>query len=166
MRTVTLNEWECEMAQLGAFGRRSEADKKGRKDRYGTPEMDLWTLEVESCAGEIAVAKGWGRYWTPVVADVSEAPHDVSGAYDEHGRLLAPPMNVRQTERQTGGLLFHRADTGLFVLACGTLPTFNCYGPVTVDELKVDGWWRADLARPAYLVPQDVVETIAEGALA
>jgi hypothetical protein len=46
--------------------RRLSAIKRKRPAPYGDPNLNLWGMDIESCAAEMLVAKWLGKYWNRI----------------------------------------------------------------------------------------------------
>ena len=140
---VVLSPAELRYAALAGVDRRLSAMQNARRDRYGEPAHNLWGEDIEACAGELAVAKLVGAYWIPVAR--SPTPGDV-GSWE-----------VRTTWRPDGSLIVHEgdADEAVFVLATGTSPTFDVTFWAYGREAKRSEFWRENVPRPAFFMPQD-----------
>jgi hypothetical protein len=108
----------------------------------------LFENDVQSSAAELAVAKCLGRYWTPASEDPGAIPGDVGAS-----------VQVRWTARHDGGLLLHHGDNDEhpFVLVTGRIPRFMIAGWLWARDGKRAEFWRDDLPRPTFLVPQRVL---------
>jgi hypothetical protein len=97
----------------------------------------------------MAIAKALNRYWTPVRRKPSEIDSDVGGGFE-----------VRSTGRANGCLILHDRDPDelRFILITGALPTFEICGWCYAHEGKDSAYWRSDLSRPAYFVPQSALK--------
>jgi hypothetical protein len=66
---------------------------------------------------------------------------------------------VRSTRLDGGSLILHKTDKNeaIFVLVTGEAPEFKVRGWMRAVDGKQEKWWR-DTKRPAYFVPQSVLE--------
>lgn len=144
MIRVELTDHEMRLAAHAGVERQLEALRLGRQDNHGF-EGDGWGVHIEGACAEVAVAKATGRYWDAVV----RRPEDLAG---DVGRGL----QVRSTRRSNGSLIIHHSDPddAAFVLVVAKPPVFNLVGWIRGRDGKHDEWWRADLPRPAFFVPQ------------
>lgn len=110
---------------------------------------DLWSNDIEATAAEIAFAKAADLYWAP------------QSKPDWDGDVGA--WQIRNTRHEQGKLIVYREDSDLarFVLLVGRAPVFRICGQILGREAKQDRWWATDLARPAFMVPQDALAPFA-----
>jgi len=117
--------------------------KAGRTDAHGRGADDGWTAHIEGAAGEMALAKAMGVYWSGALGNLKA---------DDVG-----PLQVRTRSSHSYDLIVHKTDPDdrAFVLLTGRAPHFIARGWIRGDDAKREEWW-ADPAkgRPAYFVPQ------------
>jgi len=143
---VRLTNAECRQAAYVGINRRLDAMKRESTEVYGSAHNgDYWTVDVEAAAAELAAAKALGRYWSPA-DDPSE---------DREGDL-GDGLQVRHTKRANGCLICHQrdADEHRFFLVVGSMPAFRVVGHILGRDAKKPEWWRTDVHRPAFFVPQ------------
>jgi len=104
-------------------------------------ELNRWEMDIEGVLAEMWLAKQLNVYptgWAGV-----RAP-DVSG------------WEVRHTSREDGSLIIQKndADHLPFALVIGANGKYRCAGWLYGREAKQDKFWRGELKRPAYFVPQ------------
>lgn len=138
---VALSRDEMIFAAVGAVVRNIDALLKGRRTYFGDPWRDLWAANVTGALGECAVAKHYGRYWTPCY-------DDPSGVVDVGTR-----GQVRSTTNQNTGLRLYPRDRDdeAFIQVLVRAP--DCYLAGWVwghegkrDEWARDGGWEVPLA--------------------
>jgi hypothetical protein len=143
---VTLTHAECELAvQVGAR-RRLHALRNATHEVYGKAHRgDYWTVDIEAAAGELAVAKALGVFFSVKDSAAEDrADGDVAGA------------QVRHTQLAHGSLICHDRDHDdhRFFLVTGRMPTFVVRGWILGRDAKSSEYWREDVPRPAFFVPQ------------
>jgi len=145
---VRLSWYEAAEAARAGTQRNIQALSKARRAIYGKPSSD-WDVHIEGCAAERAVAKAYNLYWEPVVENPEELRGDVG--------LGMRSLQVRSTWRRDGRLITHDRDNDehVFVLVVGRLPDFEIKGWILGADAKQKCFWRSDLERPAFFVPQD-----------
>jgi hypothetical protein len=133
--------------------RRISAISKKRLEPYGKPQLDLWGLDIESCAAELLVSRALNQSWTPYASSPDEIISDV-------GRSV----QVRQTSRLNGCLILHDKDNDdhAFVLVVGTSNNQRICGWIRGIAGKQKLFWRTDTGRPAYFVPQSILKPLSE----
>lgn len=143
---VTLTPEECAFAAREGAMRRVRGLLK-RNHRHGEPR-DPWAMDINGCAAEIAFAKGMGMYWWP------RATPDPDGDVGD--------WQVRWTEREDGALILHESDRDdqRFALVIGSMPDYRIAGWMFAAAGKIDAYWRDEVKRPAFFVPQDKLNRI------
>ena len=143
--TIRLSWFEAyQAAQVGAM-RRIEALKRSRPEPHGAPTSDLWGIDVESAAAELAVAKALNTFWHSLASRPEVLPGDVGS------------LQVRSTPLPNGCLIVHHKDESdaPFVLVTGRVPLFDVVGWILGDDAKIDRFWKdPGTGRPAFFVPQ------------
>ncbi len=126
--------------------RHIKARQKNRVHINGRP-LDPWGVDIEGAIAELAFAKWCGVYW-PGSTDPDRDDGDVLG------------YGVRSTTHEHGCLLLHEcdADAREFVLLIGESRDWYVAGKLKASEGKRSSYWRTDTGRPAYFVPQAVLE--------
>jgi len=143
---VQLDWIEVYHAASAGIRRRIEAVKHGRSDYYcdGKP----WEREILGACGEMAVAALKNRYWHAIASRVEGIPGD-AGNYE-----------VRATKRSNGHLILRPQEEPdkRFYLVTGDLavnpPVLTIRGSKLASEAKVERYWRTDIPKPAFMVPQ------------
>lgn len=151
MMRVRLDWSEMEIAATVGKMRQMQALELNRAARYGASVENAWTLNMEGAAGEMAVAKALGIYWSGNIGNLGAA--DVG------------PMQVRTSSRSDGDLILHPRDRddAIFVLATGLAPSFRIVGWLYAVTGKDDKYWRDPAGgRPAYFVPQRLLRPMYE----
>lgn len=143
---VELTIPECRMAAYVGLNRRLDAMALNRHEMYGRVHNGLyWETDIEAAAAELAFAKALRAFYAPAVSPrVDRAEGDVGGA------------QVRHTKRPNGSLIVHDRDIDHqeFFLVVGAMPSFRVVGSMLAREAKDKRFWRTDVPRPAFFVPQ------------
>lgn len=148
-----LTPTELEIAAAIGCKRQVENLFKYRKDAYGAGDRMLdrgWEDHIQGAAGEMAVAKWAGRYWSGNLGDLKA--DDVGGA------------QVRTRSRHDYELIIHPDDHDdrAFILVTGRAPRFVLRGWIMGRDGKHSLWWRDPAkGRPAYFVPHRVLRPMA-----
>ena len=149
---VLLSRAECRAAALVGVERRLRALGEKSREVYGAAAGgDYWTIDVEAAAGELAVAKLLDVFWS---AKDSPAEDRVAGDVAGH--------QVRHSRRFDASLICHRRDSDdqSFVLVVGAMPSFRVVGWLPGVEAKSSVFWREDVPRAAFFVPQSALRPI------
>ena len=140
-KRVRLSPAEMMHAAMVGIMRQITNLRDGRQDAHGFNGTG-WSEHIEGAAGEMAVAKALGHYWS-----------------GNHGRLRADDvgrLQVRTRSRSDYDLIVHDTDSDdrAFVLVRGKAPEFEVVGWIWGRDAKNPSHW-ADPAggRPAYFVP-------------
>lgn len=149
--TVRLEWYELQQAAIVGINRRIKALHAGGKETHGFDGDRAWTVDIEGAAGELAVAKVLGVYWSGSIntfkfgADVGHLQVRTMGK--EHYGLLIRPNDD---------------DAAIFVLVVGRAPQFRVVGFIRGIDAKKQEWFQSfGNGRPAaYFVPQDRLEPI------
>jgi hypothetical protein len=137
---------ELEIAAHAGTDRELRALRLGRKHRYGYAPVANWTTHIEAAIAEATAAKWRGYKWVPTA--------DTDAAGD-----IAPGVQVRHSLRLDGHMPLHPPDPAdhayVFVVGAGLGQRIVgwCWG----YEGKQERYWRADLERPCFFVPQSVL---------
>lgn len=147
---ITLSWHEVWQASIAGVARRVSALRNQRGDRYGKPAADLWGMDIEADCAEMALAKHLGRYWVPAASDPASIESDVGGGHQ-----------CRSTPRADGCLILHPgdADGHTFWLVTGHAPELVIVGSITGAAGKQEKWWRGQMERPAFFVPQSALRS-------
>jgi hypothetical protein len=151
---VLLSRAECRAAALVGVERRLWALGAKAREVYGAAAGgDYWTIDVEAAAGELAVAKLLGVYWS---AKDSAAEDREDGDVAGH--------QVRHSRRLDASLICHVRDSDdqVFVLVVGAMPSFRVAGWLPGVEAKSPAFWREDVPRAAFFVPQSALRPMGE----
>jgi hypothetical protein len=147
---LPLSERDIRQAAGNALERRLEWLREGRKERYETAGPRGLGADFVGCLGEYAVAKWLDRF---------------PGGFTVRGGADVQGVEVRTIDQVGAALQVYQADAAaVFVLAY--------VGDVFRDGVRVVGWttaatakdsryWDASHKRPAFLVPQMVLEPAA-----
>ena len=150
---VQLTELELALAtfvaeQRNAAGRAAGAD--AAKYGYSGSQFDL---HLQGCLGELAFAKGTGRYWSGAGCDY-HSDDDVGHIQVRTSKLPHGHLLVRPTEGH---------EDKPWVLVVGEFPTFHVIGWCFGREAKREEWLRSPNGRPpAYFVPQKSLRPVLE----
>jgi len=129
-------------AQAGAMRQIENLKTNGSKQTHGleTNAKD-WQLHIEGVLKEQAVAKHLNRYWS---------------GKGERGDVDVDDVDVRSTEYRNGCLIIHKSDPDdrFFYLVTGINGNYQIHGGMFAREAKQEEFWRSDLPRPAFFVPQ------------
>lgn len=138
-------------ASVGSM-RNVQSLKCGRNPGNGCGVDNTWTLNIEGAAGEMAVAKYAGAFWSGAIGDL--AASDVTG----------PRYQVKtNTSRRYDDLILRQSDPDEFqyVLVLSFLPDFVICGWLYGHEGKQTQWLRDGTpGRPAFFVPRAVLRPI------
>ena len=150
---VRLTNAECRAAAHVGLDRRLGALAASTHEVYGRAANGAyWEIDIEAAAGEVAVAKAFGVFYSAADTVAEDRLGDV-----------APGVQVRHTKRNDGSLICHDrdADDHRFVLVTGAMPTFNVVGWILGAEAKAQEFWRTNVPRPAFFVPQRALTPLA-----
>ena len=146
-----------EMQSIAYYGvdRRIDSLAKKRKGAHGFDrEYEAWSIDIEGCMGEAAVAAGLGVVYAPVIGTLDTERGDVV-----HG------VQVRTTRygfdrAGVGCLLLHDSDSDSdrFVLACGSNGTYRLAGWIQGIHGKQQAFIKHNKGRWAYWVPQSALQ--------
>lgn len=140
----------AEIALAGEVGilRRITSWAKGSTERFDPDYGDVWGREINGACAELAVAKKLGLYWGGMWRRTSFSLPDVG------------VLEVKHCDRSNGCLIVQREapDETLYVLVTGVPPALTIRGYRRAGEAKLEQWWRADVPKPAYFVPQRELE--------
>jgi hypothetical protein len=138
-------------AALVGVTRQIDNLRNRRVNRYGATDDEAWRLHIEGAAGEMAVAKYIGKFWSGNLGNLRAA--DVG----DH-------LQVRTRAGGYTSLILHPSDPDddIFVLVMGRAPSFCLQGWLRGGQGKHQSYWRDPAGgRPAFFVPLDVLEPIA-----
>lgn len=147
---VVLTPGECRLAAYTGINRRLDAMANASFEVYGKAAGgNYWEIDVEAAAAELVVAKALGVHWCGMDGPDKDTG-DVAGA------------QVRHTKRADGSLICHKrdADEDRFVLVTGSMPRFVVRGWILGAEAKADRFWRTNVPRPAFFVPQSALKPV------
>ena len=146
-------DWsEVALAAYAGVRRRILSLKRASPEPYGKTGLDLWGMDIEACAAEMAVAKVAGKYWNAIS----------SGRLKDLGGDVGRGIQVRSTQRMNGCLILHDRDDDdhNFFLVIGSIPTFRIPGWIEGHKGKDQRFWRNGDGRPAYFVPQSELNAV------
>jgi hypothetical protein len=152
--SVTLTSAEIMQAAMVGSMRQATNLRDGRRDADGF-EGEGWSEHIEGAAGECAVAKALGVFWSGRLGILHEG--DVRR------------IEVRTRSREDYQLILKRRDPDdrQYVLVRGKCPSFTLVGWCWGHEGKRDEYW-ADPAgkngksRPNYFVPDCALRPMSE----
>ena len=133
-------------AQAGAMRQIENLKTNGSKPTHGLEtNANDWQIHIEGVLKEQAVAKHLNRYWS---------------GKGERGGIDVHDVDVRSTERRNGCLIIHKSDPDdrFFYLVTGINGVYQIHGGMYARDAKREEFWRADLPRPAFFVPQCALE--------
>lgn len=133
------------MAVYVGVNRRQAAMHASSPEPHGTPPS-VWDADVEGAAAELAVARALNRYWCGLDGS-DRLVGDVDGC------------QVRHSRRPDASLILHSRDLDdqRFILVVGSMPVLRLAGWAFGHEGKVEGFFRRDVPRPAFFVPQSAL---------
>lgn len=141
--TVILTESEIYLAAVVGVRRQIEAIQKGLPDRHGF-EGAGWNLHVEGAAGELAVAKAYGRFWDGSV-----------NTFKRSGDVGQVQVRTRSKDGYDLIVRCDDRDEDRFVLVVGRIPEFEVCGWIRGRDAKQDRWLKRHGGREAaYFVPR------------
>jgi len=139
MKTYRFEWKEFATVLQGGMWRRMQALYRGQipNPRVG----EIWDPDLIGALGEAAVASVLDVYWRPG----SLGDRDVAR------------YEVRSTTHERGGLILHESDEDGVAYICAIVrgPEVTLAGWLVGGQGKVTRYWRSDLPRPCYLVPQE-----------
>lgn len=140
---VELTEEEMRIAATVGIERRLRAISRHRQHRWAWNGTGVWNIDIQAAGAELALAKLLGRYWN----DTAEP--DDAGDVGER-------VQVRWTRYDDGCLLLHPEDPDehYYFLAVGSMPRYTIAGYIRGADGKRQRYWRPNIDRPAYFVPQ------------
>ena len=147
---VTLSWPEYETAAYVGFRRGLRVVWSGFKDDVLRVDPHFGA-HIDGGVAEYVVSKGWRLDW-----GMSFKPNRTEG--DLIGRD-GTKIEVRHTRLPNGGLPVHDYDPAdhFAVLVRGVFPTFEIVGGITVQDGQRREFWRPDLPRPCFIVPEKVL---------
>lgn len=139
---VALSDTELLLGALLGVMKRHRSLAAGHRARYGHTGLNAWEDQITGAMGEIVLAKALDCF--PKLANGPDYRGDV-------GRF-----EVRTTSRPDGSLIVYSNDHDerLYVLVCGSGPTYEIAGAMPGREAKQARYWRTDVRHPAYFVPR------------
>jgi hypothetical protein len=142
---VTLSQTELRYAAANGVERRIQALAKKRRGAHGFDRAEVWDIDIEGLAAELAVAKALGVYYAPVVGQLDTDLGDVM-----------PGVQVRSSKHPAAHLLLHPtdSDSDRFVLVTGSSGTYRICGWCYGCEGKLQSFWKNHAGRTAFWVPQ------------
>lgn len=146
---VILEWYELLFAASVGIRRNIEALEKKLPDLYGFDQNE-WQTHIEGACGEMAFAKGTGRYWSGSINTFRNGG-DVGSIQIRTRSKPNYDLIVRPNDR----------DEDIFVLVIGNAPAFSIIGWIRAKNAKRDEWLQTHGNRPpAYFVPQSRLHDI------
>lgn len=151
MTVVQLSWMEVRVAAFAGVDRRIRALAHGLADYHAgaasKPDRG-WELDVQGALAEMAAAKVLDLYW--------------AGGWPPAGDVAR--VQVRSTVLPDGRLVVNQDDPDdvPFVLVVGVPPVLRLPGWMSGREAKAARWWQADVACPAFFVPQAALHPMHE----
>ena len=145
MITICLTETELMIARLIGKLRTRTSRKNDLSAGYTGFEGDHTPVDIIGAAGEMAVAKLLGIYWS-------------AGVNTFHGADLGINIQVRATDKIDYSLIVRQDDDDqhAYILVISQSPEYHIVGWLWGHECKKDQYWKAPNNRPgAWFVPQD-----------
>ena len=132
------------------FGRNADKRQKDRRNNN-------WTIDIEACGAEIAVAKLLNKYW-------------IGGSFDGQQKYDVANKQVRHTPHDNGVIYIYPRDdpSHEYILVTGIAPDFKIIGSIlgkTVQNLGyTHDWWLYPKAKliPSWWVPQSALMKLKE----
>jgi len=139
-------------AQAGILRQISALARK-RHEPHGSPTIELWGVAIESCIAEYLVAQSLDLSWRPFVANPGELLADVGNS-----------LQVRQTNHLNGSLIIYTKDpvNHDYVLVVGSMLEQRIVGWIEGKNGKQDKYWRTDVRKASYWVPQSDLHLISK----
>ena len=142
---VWLTTSELMVAAYVGSARNVQSLMQGWTPAAGVGLCNTWTPNIEGAAGEMAVAKGLGMYWRPIIGD-------------NHSDDVGPYQVRTNVSRKHDDLCLRPRDRidRVFIGVLSFLPEFEIVGWITGGDGKQDCWLRDGSAdRPqCYYVPR------------
>lgn len=154
---VELTWAEVELATFVGAGRRAEDRQKGRFEKNGVPASvagwtdGAWERDINATMAEVAAAKALGRFWS----GINDGAPDLFGG-----------IQVRQSDVGNAHLLLQKTDNPdqAYLLVVGPEPyvrwkppRFRLVGWVVGWQGQISRWWRDNVPRPCFWVPQEAL---------
>jgi hypothetical protein len=146
---VTLTELEISYAVLVGTARRNESINKNL-DSSRRHSSDVWGIDIEGAAAELAYCKGMGYYFLPTVNTFKAAD-------------IGTDVQIRSTKLPDGKLIVRHDDPNehIYVLVVGEVPDFKIIGYIFGHAAKRSVWlYNPGGREPAYFVPQDALKPL------
>jgi hypothetical protein len=140
---ITLSNQEMMVAAYAGCRRTVASRARGLVPEFGNNPLEIWGMDVEGAAGEMAAAKALNLYW--------------DGAVNTFHRGDVGPIQIRTAIAHDRCLIVRDRDSDEdhFVLVTGLMPTFRIHGWIRGADAKRPEWLRAPQGRPpAWFVPQ------------
>lgn len=154
---ISLSHEDISMAHGIAAKRNSSQRSANRGD--GVVMKSSISADLIGAEGELAVSKAlslpWDGKWLPI---------DVWDTWKVNGNDVAN-LEVRSTKYATGRLILHDRDKDFspFILVISSKkPVFRLAGWCYGFEGKKNDYWRDDVPRPCYMVPQSQLRPMNE----
>src|SRR4029077_16732613 len=117
-------------ANVGCM-RNEQSLKLGRQPGNGAGVANTWTLNIEGSAGEMAIAKYFGVFWSGAIGDIMAA--DIGCRYQVK----------TNTSRRFDDLVIRQSDPDdcLYILVLSFLPDFILAGWASASDAKQQKWF-------------------------
>ncbi len=127
----------------------------GKTDGKVSPTATGETIDIQGAIAELTLANFLGFGWAGALNIT-----DWRSSRTEAG--LVGGIRVRATNYAVGGLILHKRDLNIPHVLVNThrCPTIEIVGWVLPDEVRQQCWWRSDLSRPCYLIPEKFLRTV------
>lgn len=151
---ITLNENELEKALEIASLRNQSQRSANRPD--GKVMASSIDADIMGAEGELAVSKAlnlpWSGKWLPI---------PLWDSWKHDGNDVGK-IEVRTTNYKTGRLILHHSDkdNSPYLLVIANKPEFRLAGWKWGKEGKNSSYWRKNVPRPCYMVPQEKLDSI------
>lgn len=150
MIRVTLTEFELAFTTNVGTRRHIEALQKKLPDRHGYDGREGWQIHCEGACGELAVAKGLGRYWNGSF-NTFKIGGDVGNLQVRTRRASHYDLIIRENDDPES----------YYMLVTGLAPVYDIIGYIKGSEGMSDAWKRNYADRPfAYFVPQGILTPV------
>lgn len=152
---VTLDEKDTVLATAVANLRNKS--QRDAKRRDGLVKGSSLGRDLQGALAELAAAKAlnlpWDGKWLPV---------SVWDTWKIHGNDVGK-LEIRSTERFDGRLILHPTDKDFspyLLITSEAHPTYHLVGWIYGIDGKIEKYWRDNVPRPCYMVPQNDLKSI------
>lgn len=152
---VTLNEKDISLANDVAELRNKSQRAANRKD--GLVKGSSLGRDLQGTLAELAVSRAlslpWDGKWLPI---------STWDTWKLEGNDVGK-LEVRSTDRANGRLILHPSDKDFspyLLVTSENHPNYKLVGWVYGKDGKLDRYWRENVPRPCYMVPQENLRSI------